>query len=77
MADNSLIPDFEPGNALIPEDMPADAPEWAHVLHRENIQVMQTMNATMHLIESGVNEIKPLADSLSSHPMFKLLGGKR
>lgn len=69
------LTNFTPGRPLETEALPADAPEWAHVLYRQQVQIMETMNATMRTIDAAAAEITPLVDSLSSSPMVRMLGG--
>ena len=71
-----LVEDEKPDH-MIGEALPDDAPDWAHVLNSNVLQVMSVMNRTMTLIDAVTREVSPLVDSLSNHPMFKMFGGKR
>lgn len=66
-----------PDTKFIHEPMPDDAPEWAKVLHRQNAQVLNTIQFTAGIVDRVAAEITPLVDTLSNHPMFKMFGGRK
>ena len=75
LADDSLVP--VPTTPLNTVPLPDDAPDWARVLYDQQVQIMQTMNATMQIIDAAAEEVKPIVESISSHPMFKMFGGRK
>lgn len=71
--------------AVVLEDIPEDAPEWAKVMHRNNVAMTTGINQTnsaigriLDIADVVKDQITPVLDSLQNSPMFRMIsGGKR
>ena len=71
--------------AVVLEPLPEDAPEWAHVIERNQRAIASGVNQTnaaigriLDIADGVKDQVGPLIDSLSSSPMIRMMtGGKR
>lgn len=73
---SDLIPSAGEQTIFTQEDMPADAPEWAKVLYRQNLEIQRVMVHTSGLIDAAAGEVSPILESLMKSPILKMMGVK-
>lgn len=58
----------------LPVELPADAPDYARVMYKELVTIRVSHEETLAKVAGLIEDLGPLVDKVSNHPMIKMLG---